>query len=199
LIFIDELGYVYNLDSSNISITRGQGDPLSKYFQIQDGIHIIGMHSLTEKLCILTMTNHGYGFICLYEDLIVKNKKGKTLLRTKDSYAIKSTDVDLDNDTHYLLITSENYMIICSLQKIPILSKGRGVKLINIPKSSDETIIFSGVIRKGQSLLFSYDSKRSKKLDYNDLKPFFMEKNRRGKKIDKKFLLEKGKTTYNIE
>ena len=199
LVFIDELGYVYNLDSTNIAISRGQGDPLSKYFQIQDGIHIVGMHSLTENLCILTMTNLGYGFICLHDDLIVKNKKGKTLLRTKDSYAIKSNNVDLDNDTHYLIITSDNYMIISSLKKIPILSKGRGVKLINIPKSSNETIVFSGVLRKGQSLLFSYDTKRSKKLDYDDLSPFIMEKNRRGKKIDKKFLLEKGKTTYNIE
>mgnify|MGYP001807598536 FL=1 len=199
LVFIDELGYVYNLDSINIAISRGQGDPLSKYFQIQDGIHIVGMHSLTENLCILTMTNLGYGFICLHDDLIVKNKKGKTLLRTKDSYAIKSNNVDLDNDTHYLIITSDNYMIISSLKKIPILSKGRGVKLINIPKSSNETIVFSGVLRKGQSLLFSYDTKRSKKLDYDDLSPFIMEKNRRGKKIDKKFLLEKGKTTYNIE
>ena len=199
LVFIDELGYVYNLDSTNIIITRGQGDPLSKYFQIQDGIHIVGMHSLTENLCILTMTNLGYGFICLHDDLIVKNKKGKTLLRTKDSYAIKSNSVDLDNDIYYLIITSHNYMIISSLKKIPILSKGRGVKLINIPKSSNETIVFSGVLRKGQSLSFSYDSKRSKKLDYDDLKPFIMEKNRRGKKIDKKFLLEKGKTTYNIE
>ena len=103
--------------------------------------------------------------------------------------AIKSNNVDLDNDTHYLIITSDNYMIISSLKKIPILSKGRGVKLINIPKSSNETIVFSGVLRKGQSLLFSYDTKRSKKLDYDDLSPFIMEKNRRGKKIDKKFFM----------
>ncbi|MBA94074.1 MAG: DNA topoisomerase IV subunit A [Candidatus Marinimicrobia bacterium] len=199
LVFIDELGYVYNLDSTNIAITRGQGDPLSKYFQIQDGIHIIGMHSLNENLCILTMTNLGYGFICLHDDLFVKNKKGKTLIRTKDSYAIKSNSVDLDNDIYYLLITSDNYMIISALKNIPILSKGRGVKLINIPKSSNETIIFSGILREGQSLSFSYDTKRSKKLDYDALKLFIMQKNRRGKKIDKKFLLEKGKTTYKIE
>ena len=131
--------------------------------------------------------------------MIVKNKKGKTLLKTKDSYAVTSIKVDLDQDTHYLLITSDGYMIICELNTVPILPKGRGIKLINIPKKSDETIIYSAILNKGQSLLFSYDSKRNKRLEYDDLKPFMMDKSRRGKKIDKKFLLENVKTTYNIE
>ena len=199
LMFMDQLGFVYNLDSSKISITRGTGDPLSKFFQIQDGISIIGMNCLDEKISVLSMTNKGYGFISLYTDMVVKNKKGKTLLKTKDSHACYSITVDLDQDTHYILITSDGYMLICELKVIPILSKGRGIKLINIPKTSTETIIFSGVLKKGQSLVFNYESKRSKKIEYTDLKAFMMDKSRRGKKIDKKFLLENAKTTYNIE
>ena len=157
------------------------------------------MHLLTEKLSILTMTNYGYGFICLYEDLIVKNKKGKTLLRTKDSLAVKSISVDLDTDLYYLIITDAGYMLISKIKNVPILSKGRGVKLINLPKSSEESIVFTSVLRKGQSLSFSYDSNRKRVMDFDILKGFIMERNRRGKKIDKKFLLEKVKTTYNIE
>ena len=38
LVFIDQLGFVYNLDATKISVTRGTGDPLSKYFLIQYGI-----------------------------------------------------------------------------------------------------------------------------------------------------------------
>ena len=199
LVFLDQLGFVYNLDSTKISISRGQGEPLSRYFQIQDGVSIIGMHLLTEKLSILTMTNYGYGFICLHEDLIVKNKKGKTLLRTKDSLAVKSISVDLDTDLYYLIITDAGYMLISKIKNVPILSKGRGVKLINLPKSSEESIVFTSVLRKGQSLSFSYDSNRKRVMDFDILKGFIMERNRRGKKIDKKFLLEKVKTTYNIE
>jgi len=199
LIFLDQLGFVYNLDSTKISISRGQGEPLSKYFQIQDGVSVVGMHLLNEKLSILTMTNYGYGFICLYEDLIVKNKKGKTLLRTKDSLAIKSISVDLDTDLYYLIITDAGYMLISKIKNVPILPKGRGVKLINLPKSSEENIVFTSVLRKGQSLSFSYDLNRKRVMDFDILKGFIMERNRRGKKIDKKFLLEKVKTTYNIE
>ena len=199
LVFLDQLGFVYNLDSTKISISRGQGEPLSKYFQIQDGVSVVGMHLLTKKLSILTMTNYGYGFICLHEDLIVKNKKGKTLLRTKDSLAVKSISVDLDNDLYYLIITDAGYMLISKIKNVPILSKGRGVKLINLPKLSEESIVFTGVLKKDQSLSFSYDSNRKRVMDFDTLKGFIMERNRRGKKIDKKFLLEKVKTTYNIE
>ena len=71
--------------------------------------------------------------------------------------------------------------------------------MINIPKASDETIIFSTVLKKGQSLSFSYDSNRKRIINFDGLKAFIMERSRRGKKIDKKFLLEKVKTTYNIE
>ena len=60
-------------------------------------------------------------------------------------------------------------------------------------------IIYAGILNKGQSLYFNYESKRKKILEYDDLKAFMMDKSRRGKKIDKKFLLENVKTTYNIE
>ncbi len=199
LIFMDQLGFVYNLDSTKISVTRGSGDPLSKFFQIQDGISLIGMNILDQKSSVLSMTDKGYGFISLYEDMLVKSKKGKTLLKTKDSHAFCSITTDLDVDTHYLLITSDYYMLICKLSDIPILPRGRGIKLINIPKASDETIIFSGILNKGQSLTFNYESKKNRKVEYNELKPFIMDKSRRGKKIDKKFLGKNIKTTYNIE
>ena len=199
LMFMDQLGFVYNLDATKISVTRGTGDPLSKYFLIQDGINLIGMNMLDHKSSALSITLKGYGFISLYEDMIVKNKKGKTLLKTKDSDACDTISVDLDKDTHYLLITSEGYMLICEINAVPILSKGKGIKLINIPKTSNEYILYAGILNKGQSLSFNYESKRKKILEYDDLRPFFMDKSRRGKKIDRKFLLENVKTTYNIE
>ncbi len=199
LMFMDQLGFVYNLDATKISVSRGSGDPLSKFFLIQDGINLIGMNMLDQQSSVLSTTANGYGLISLYDDMIVKNKKGKTLLKTKESNACRSITVDLDKDTHYLLITSDGYMLVSDLSVVPILSKGRGIKLINIPKTSNEYIIYAGILNKGQSLYFNYESKRKKILEYDDLKAFMMDKSRRGKKIDKKFLLENVKTTYNIK
>ena len=199
LAFYDQIGYVYNLESINLPPSRGQGEPLRTFFQIQDGSSVIGMTSISEKISILNMTNHGYGFICLYNDILVKKNTGKTLLKTKNSSAIKPLELDLDLDDYYLLITSSDYLLIGNLQKIPILPRGRGVKLINLPKKSAETIVFSGILRKGQSLVSVCEGKRNKVMDYEYLKKFRMERSRRGKKIEQKFLHKKGKTIYNIE
>ena len=199
LAFYDQIGYVYNLESINLPPSRGQGEPLRTFFQIQDGLSVIGMTSISEKISILNMTNHGYGFICLYNDILVKKNTGKTLLKTKNSSAIKPLELDLDLDDYYLLITSSDYLLIGNLQKIPILPRGRGVKLINLPKNSTETIVFSGILRKGQSLVSVCEGKRNKVMDYEYLKKFRMERSRRGKKIEQKFLHKKGKTIYNIE
>ena len=43
-------------------------------------------------------------------------------------------------------------MLISKIKNVPILSKGRGVKLINLPKLSKESIVFTGVLRKGAVL-----------------------------------------------
>ena len=55
------------------------------------------------------------------------------------------------------------------------------------------------IFNKKQTLYFNYSNGKSKKMSTEDLSSYFMDKNRRGKKLDKKFILEKYTTTYNIE
>ena len=90
-------------------------------------------------------------------------------------------------------------MIVAKLDDVPILSKGKGVKLINIPKSEkQEKIIFSGVINKDQRLEISAENKRSKYIEFKDLEPYIMVRTRRGKKIEQKFIHKNAKLNYNI-
>ena len=199
LAFFDQHGMIYNMASDNYQVSRGQGEPLSKYFKLQDGTQMIGMVNISEKLSVLNCSSMGYGFICVHDEMFVKNKKGKKLINVKKSNAIKPINVDLDNDKYYVIITSENYMLIEKLSEIPIMPRGKGVKLINIPKTSDETIVYIGVLRQDQVLEFSYTSRKSRVMDHAVLQNYIMKRTRRGKKIEKKFLLEKGKTTYNIK
>jgi len=199
LAFFDQHGMIYNMASDNYQVSRGQGEPLSKYFKLLDGTQMIGMVNISEKLSVLNCSSMGYGFICVHDEMFVKNKKGKKLINVKKSNAIKPINVDLDNDKYYVIITSENYMLIEKLSEIPIMPRGKGVKLINIPKTSDETIVYIGVLRQDQVLEFSYTSRKSRVMDHAVLQNYMMKRTRRGKKIEKKFLLEKGKTTYNIK
>ena len=199
LAFFDQHGFVYNMTPDNYLISRGNGEPLSKFFKLQDGTKMIGMTNLDEKQSILNLSNNGYGFITVHDELNVKNKSGKKIMNLKTSIAIKPVSVNLDTDERYLIITSDNYMLIEELKHVPIMAKGKGIKLINIPKGSEETIKFLGILNSNQRLVFNFEKRKSKTMTYDELRHFFMSKSRRGKKIDKKFLLEKSKTAYNIE
>ena len=199
LAFFDQHGFVYNMTPDNYLISRGNGEPLSKFFKLQDGTKMVGMTNLDEKQSILNLSNNGYGFITVHDELNVKNKSGKKIMNLKTSIAIKPVSVNLDIDERYLIITSDNYMLIEELKHVPIMTRGKGIKLINIPKGSEETIKFLGILNSNQRLVFNFEKRKSKTMTYDELRHFFMSKSRRGKKIDKKFLLEKSKTAYNIE
>jgi len=199
LVFFDQNGFIYNMSSENHPVSRGDGEPLSKFFTLQDGTRMMGMFNHSSKDSILLCSDKGYGFIIVHDELNARSKKGKKIMNVGKSQNIYPVVTDVESDLHYLIITSAGYMLIDKINQIPIMSKGKGIKLINIPKASDETIIYLGVLNPGQELEFNYTGKRSRLMTSNDLERFIMARTRRGRKIDKKFLLEKVKTTYNIK
>ena len=181
--FLDERGFVYSMDAYNIPSSRGNGEPLSKFFTIQDGTHIIGIANILKEENILTISDNGYGFICLHEDILVKQKKGKNLIRVKNSKACSFINFNPETQKHYILITDQNYMLINELSSVPVLSKGKGVKLINIPKDSNEVVSFVGVIGEEELNEIPHE--------------YIMNRTRRGRKIDKKLLKKIHKIIYN--
>ena len=197
--FLDQRGFIYSMHVNDIPSGRGYGESLKKYFNIDDGVHITGMLDTSNNLQTLFTSESGYGFLCKNEELISSNRNGKSIVKNKQSNIIKPLEVDTKNFDYYLLVTNKQYLILSKLDDIPILAKGKGVKLINIPKSEDnEKIVFSGVIRVGQKLEILAENKRSKYIEFKELQPYIMSRTRRGKKIEQKFIHKNMKLNYNI-
>ncbi len=197
--FFDQKGFLYSMIVNDIPTGRGYGESLKKYFNIDDGIHVTGMLDSSNSFHTLLSSESGYGFLCANKDFTSSNRNGRSIVKNKTSKILKPIDFDIDNYEYYVLITDNNYMIIGKLSDIPIMSKGKGVKLINIPKSGvKENITFTGVIKKGQRIVISSKNKRSKYIEFKDLQPYIMPRTRRGKKIDNKFIHKNMKLNYNI-
>ena len=197
--FLDQKGFIYSMMVNDIPTGRGYGEPLKKYFNIDDGIHATGMVDTSNNLHSMFISESGYGFLCKNEELLSSNRNGKSIVKNKTSKIIKPLEVDINNYDYYLLVTNNQYLILARLDDLPILTKGKGVKLINIPKSEDnEKIIFSGVIRSGQRLEILAENKRTKYIEFKELQPYIMNRTRRGKKIEQKFIHKKIKLNYNI-
>ena len=195
----DQKGFVYTMAVNDIPSGRGYGESLKKYFNIDDGVHAVGMINPSEPIHTLLCSESGYGFLCSNDDLNSSNKNGKSIFKNKASHLIKPISVNTNEYDYYIIITSNHYMILSSVSDAPVLSKGKGVKLINIPKSeNNEKIIFIGVIKKGERIEVSAKNKRSKYIEFGDLEPYIMNRTRRGKKIENKFIHKNEKLTYNI-
>ena len=195
----DQKGFVYTMAVNDIPSGRGYGESLKKYFNIDDGVHAVGMINPSEPIHTLLCSESGYGFLCSNDDLNSSNKNGKSIFKNKASNLIKPISVNTNEYDYYIIITSNHYMILSSVSDAPVLSKGKGVKLINIPKSeNNEKIIFIGVIKKGERIEVSAKNKRSKFIEFDDLEPYIMNRTRRGKKIENKFIHKNEKLTYNI-
>jgi topoisomerase-4 subunit A len=190
--FLDQKGFIYSMMVNDIPTGRGYGEPLKKYFNIDDGIHATGMVDTSNNLHSMFISESGYGFLCKNEELLSSNRNGKSIVKNKTSNIIRPLEVDINNYDYYLLVTNNQYLILARLDDLPILTKGKGVKLINIPKSEDnEKIIFSGVIRSGQRLEILAENKRTKYIEFKELQPYIMTRTRRGKKIEQKFIHKK--------
>ena len=196
--FFDQKGFLYTMTVNDMPSGRGYGESLKKYFNIDDGIHVIGMVDSKNTNHTLLSTESGYGFICDNHDLSSSNRKGKAILKNKASMLSKPVAFKMEDYKYYILITDKQYMLVGDLSDIPIMSKGKGVKLINIPKSDEEEkIVFSGVIKDGERLEIASKNKRTKYIEFEDLEPYIMSRTRRGKKIENKYTHKNAKLIYN--
>ena len=100
-----------------------------------------------------------------------------------NSNACAMVNFNPDIHKHYILITDDNYMLINELSNVPVLPRGKGVKLINIPKKSTEIISFANVLESDQIDAIPNE--------------YIMDRTRRGRKIDKKLLKKIHKLIYN--
>ena len=66
----------------------------------------------------------GYGFICKFEDLIARNKTGKSLdFFTRKCQSVEASKTLINSTALVVAITSAGRMLIFPAQDLPVLSK----------------------------------------------------------------------------
>ena len=73
--------------------------------------------------------NSGYGFIAKISDLQTKNKSGKAALNTKGAIPLGPEKFTSLENSYIASITEEGKMLLIDSKDLPILSKGKGIKL----------------------------------------------------------------------
>ena len=187
VVFLDSHGRTYTLIGHSLPSARGQGEPLTGRFNPSDGASFIGvMMGNPEDLYFLS-TNHGYGFVCKLEDMYSRNKAGKrTLSVPTGAQVLPPVKVRAHDDDWIVAIGSEGYMLVTELSEFPVMSKGKGIKFINIPsaklKANEETVQHVVLVQDGEAITLEC-GKKHKKMPAAEVDEYAAERGRRGLKL----------------
>lgn len=131
--FATDVGRTYCLLGQQLPSSRGFGEPLTSKFTMDHHAHFIGIAALSVAQHYLVLTNNGYGFVCNVNDMLTRNKTGKLLVSLSDSAKLAFiVPVKLGVKESVLITTKTKKFINIEIDAIPIMSKGKGKRLLNI-------------------------------------------------------------------
>ena len=185
--FLDSRGRCYSLPAHTLPSARGQGEPLSGKLKPADGAQFVGVLMGDPSDLYLIASSAGYGFVGKLEDMFTRNRAGKALLSVpKGAKALPPVRVrDIEEDW-VVSIGSEGNMLVIPLVDVPILPKGKGNKIINIPSkkvvSGEESMRAIALVQDGEAITL-YSGKRTKKMKGEEIDTFEGERGQRGLKL----------------
>lgn len=187
VVFIDSSGRSFATDAHSLPTARSQGEPLTGRFNLASGVMLEKTLMADDEQQFLLSSDAGYGFIGAFGDMVSRNKNGKALLslpanaKVVDPIQINNLETDL-----VLTITTEGRMLVFPLKDLPVLSKGKGNKIINIPsaraKAREELVKLIEIIKPEQAVTL-HAGKRKLTLKASDVEHYRGERGRRGNKL----------------
>ncbi|MCK8913537.1 DNA topoisomerase IV subunit A [Haemophilus influenzae] len=183
VVFIDSTGRSYALDPLSLPSARSQGEPLTGKLNLPTGATIEYVVMASEQQELLMASDAGYGFICKFEDLITRNKAGKALISLPENAKVLKPKTLINSTALVVAITSAGRMLIFPAQDLPVLSKGKGNKMITIPAANAKDrseLLTKLLLISDQASLEFYSGKRKIVLKPEDLQKFRAERGRKG-------------------
>ncbi len=154
-VFLDSTGRSYSLAAHSLPSARGHGEPLSSSLTPPAGASFVGVMLGNEDDWVLLSTTAGYGFLARVSDLFAKNKAGKAVISvTAGARALPPQPVaSLDGD-EIAAVTDSGRLLVFTLAELPRLPRGKGVKIVNIPRSkaAAESMLAAAVLPDGATL-----------------------------------------------
>jgi len=184
--FLDSNGRSYSLLAHTLPSARGQGEPLTAKLKPESGASFVGLLTGDDHEKVLLLSSQGYGFISKVEELASKNRSGKALLKVTDGYkALPPLRIEKEAKG-IALVTSDNKLLIISVDEFAEMSKGKGNKMIGLDVKAQEQVIAMAALGAKDSLTV-VGARRSVTLKPKEWDAYWGERAKRGNKLPKGF------------
>ena len=189
VVLLDTTGRTYSLPANTLPSARGQGEPLTGKLSPPAGAQFLYTLMGKDSDQYLLYSTEGYGFLCSLTDMQSRNKSGKVTLTATEGMAIPRPLAVHNPETDALaLLSSSGYLLVIGLQDLPVLSKGKGNKLMSLKKGNldiaDETLLQAIILNQGQTLSIMA-GKKSKTFKWEELAEYRGERAKRGVQLPK--------------
>lgn len=191
VIVLDSTGRAFTVAAHTLPSARGQGEPLTGRISAASGVAFLGMMMGSDSQLMLMASDAGYGFVGKLGDFLSKNKSGKAVLNLpKGGRVMQPVPTSEEADVHVVAVTSEGRMLVFPQADLPVMSRGKGNKLIGIPSARvaarEEYVVGLSVMTPSQQVRV-YAGKRHLNMKFSELEHYLGERGRRGHKLPRGF------------
>ena len=156
-VFLDGTGRAYSLPAHVLPSARGQGEPLAGRLDAPDGAEWTSVLMGGGDERVVLASDGGYGFVVEVSNLWSKNRTGKLVMQTgNDGRVLVPARVSSPETDRLAVASTAGYLLVYPLSELPVLGRGKGVKLMSIPsaklRNRAETIRAVAVVPAGEPL-----------------------------------------------
>lgn len=180
--FLDSEGRAYSTLIHTLPSARGNGEPLTGRFSPAPGSQFLTLASGENTTRFVLASTHGYGFVTRFENLTGRNKAGKAMLNLTSGSKVLTPAVVANPETDRIVaVTSSGNLLAIAASDLPELDKGKGNKIIDIPKAklATERVVAVVSVGPGNTLLVRSGT-RTMNLSFKDLETYLGTRATRG-------------------
>ncbi|MFC5568516.1 DNA topoisomerase IV subunit A [Lysobacter yangpyeongensis] len=169
--FLDSTGRSYSTLAHTLPSARGNGEPLTGRFSPAPGASFQAAATGDNDTKFVLASSHGYGFVTRFENLTGRNKAGKAMLSlTPNAKVLQPAQVAAGDKDRVVAVTNVGHLLAFPVAELPELDKGKGNKLIDIPKAKlgTERVVAVAVVPQGGTLVVNSGA-RTMSLSFKDL------------------------------
>jgi len=169
--FLDSTGRSYSTAAHTLPSARGNGEPLTGRFSPAAGASFQALATGDNDTRFVIASSHGYGFVTRFENLTGRNKAGKAMLSlTPGAKVVQPAVIGSVDADRVVAVTSAGHLLAFPVGELPELDKGKGNKLIDIPKAKlgTERVVAVAVVPPGSALAVKSGA-RTMTLSFKDL------------------------------
>lgn len=174
-LFFSNLGRVYTLLGSDLTLYKRQGEPITKYLKIKQDEKIISLCFVNINDKLVMASNIGHAFVTTGSNLISKSYAGKQALILSDHAKMLPPENISSNTNLIVIISNMGNILAIKKEELPNLIKGKGKLLIKMSVNTEEQIKFIVALSQKNTLRM-YSGKRCLNLSFSDLQKNYTDK-----------------------